>query len=312
MLEAMAKPLHTWSAIASEEKTFYEQSLVTAMLEQYLEQLSECQVRETAARLLPANFEMYAFCVKAILNEITSLFAQDRQRTVYVTTVLTEPLERWYNISTQTVRGQKCAFTLRQWEDYKSDIAQLKVGQHQQPQHCIQFRRILVPKPREKRLYVYGQGDNVKALTPVVARRVRLPRNFSLLEEIANSRDLLGNQVEMYLIGYFDGENTFTEDWYDLGWHFETAYHDAVLPVAQFADDAKGVYLAYAHNWQSFYSDVFIVDIGRDEGKFGIAFHVDEQRCLSGILVLSDQLIEQLKPKVDELWKAAALKKVGK
>ena len=102
--KSSSKLLGEWYDLVTNEKESHEVRLAGRALNAYLGELIRLEQPGTGYTLLLANFEIYAFCAQAILKELISL-RPSSEGTIYVSTILTMPLNRWYNLSSDVSAG---------------------------------------------------------------------------------------------------------------------------------------------------------------------------------------------------------------
>jgi hypothetical protein len=311
-----AELLDQWYSLVISEKEKEEVRLAANALDCYLSELARLEQPGTKYTLLLANFEIYAFCVQSILKELIA-FQPARDGTIYVSTILTMPLSRWYNLSTETNRtGGLCAFTRERWELYRKLAARLKTDP-ENPEHWIQCRRILTGFDRSEvadGLYVYvpSGGSPHQVLD---ARNIGAPTCMELLEEVSNKLRHGPPDHWVHLIAKHEGDGGTLCRNDHRGWkrlreeHFEPTYHNDVHSKERGVyAERKGMFCGYVAQPYpvSQYEDVFAVDLSNvGEGNFGIGYHRDDEGERNGIVFFNDAEVRVHLRHLNECWDLA-------
>jgi hypothetical protein len=303
-----------WYQLIWNENKEREIRLAGNVLSRYFLEIAELKQRHTGSTLLPANFEIYAFCVQAMFEQLLAYKPTSSPGTIYISTLLTKPLIRWYNISTgPNEDGDLCTFTRTRWELYKSQVTQLKIDPDTTwPKHAIQMRRILVPNARP----LVGTNQYILSLPGVEqfnfsdGRNIEIPPCMELDEQVKNT--LRGKDIDRkcYIIAKHTNCTKEHKDWRKLREeHFEPEYHNGVHDGKwNIGMEEKGVYCGYAPaNYpHGEYEDIFIVDMRSiDEGSFGIAYHKDYRSEAQGVVFLTDAEILKHLTDLQILWDIA-------
>jgi hypothetical protein len=308
--------LGRWYNLVINETQKQEVRLAAATLNCYLSELVRLKQPFTRSTLLLANFEIYAFCVQAILKELIA-FKPAAQGTVYVSTILTMDLSRWYNLTTEADgHGRLCAFTRGRWELYRTQASRLKTDPYD-PEHWIQGRRILTGLDRLEvglNLYLCARADG-KPHTVAEANTVRLPPCLQLIEEVKNTLEKNAPQEQVYLIAqHYETESPCANNhkrWKRLREeHFEPTYHNATHckehPVYV---EQKGMFCAYVKQPYPVpqYEDLLLVDLTAvGEGRFGIGYHKDQHGERNGIVFFGDAEVAAHLQYLNGYWDLAA------
>lgn len=311
-----ASLLRRWYGLVVGENQRQEVRLAASALDCYLSELVRLKQPATNSTLLLANFEIYAFCVQAILKELID-FRPSSNGTIYVSTILSMPLSRWYNLSTEVnQRGDLMAFTRERWELYRKLASRLKTDP-EEPEHWVQGRRILTSRIRSKvaeGLYILTRPDG-KPHPVVEARVVPVPHCMELLDEVRNTLNDGRPDRMLYLLArHRENEPSCSVDhglWKKLREeHFEPTFHNRVHSSDHivYVED-KGMFCAYGGNAYpvSQYQDVFAVDLSSvGEGAFGIGYHKDTNGERSGIVFFGDAEVKEHLQRLDRMWNLAA------
>ena len=307
---ALNEIIKTWIDLVLRESKKREAKLAAIALGSYINGLAKMQQIGTWQTFLPACFEIYASCVGSILSECVDF--KSIEHTTCITTILTKPLARWYNISVEVQSGRKCALTRSTWEDYKKRVTQLMTRGGEKI-HNIQMRRIVVEGILEdaKPLWLYvGNNGPMRVEQACLIDR---PEQISLLKDVKNCLEEGDPKWLIHLIGRTgnlgasDKKSLRKEGWMPIIEHFRHSYHDKTHSrKKRIKTGEKGVFLLAVPEIgdATQYEDIFIVDMASSgEGKFAIAYEEDRQRELSGILFLGDEEIQPYLGEFNELWK---------
>ncbi len=306
---ALARLCKSWLGLVLDEQKPQEVYLAAGSISAYLQSLADLEQHRTRKRFLPACFEMYASCVGEIMKACRDLGQQGS--TIKITTVLTKPLSRWYNISRETtVDGFDCALTRDPWEAYKNNVVQLNdLGSNA---HNIQMRRIVTFEAFEegKPLFVYVPESGT-AITVKKARRIldQIPDCVQLDQHVRNTIDHGDPDWLVHLIGTCSGANCSHAGWQSITKHFKDEYHVSKHHHRHFVQTSeKGVFYAIVPDIGPLktFEDLFIVDMRNIEaGIFGIAFDLDRRRELPGMIFLADEEMNDYIQRFDDLWNQA-------
>lgn len=280
-------------------------------MHKYLQQLRVQRHPATDRPLLPANYEIYAWCVARVLERLATIQGPG---TIRVWTHLKQDMRRWYNIAWEEGR---CGYSHSWWEDYKNTVITIKrQRQIKGEPHLIQMRRLVTTNvPAAQQYLVYVDRDATGGLTINQARDLfeshdTCPR---IADEITNAfaSANLNRDSPIHVIGKCGCDPArHHAGWDTLKEHFDRTYHDKVVGKAvPVGDHDKGVYCAYTPEITEDYSynDVFLVDLEElKSGLFGLAYYASPAGELDGIVILTDNEIRTLiEHNYRPAWKAA-------
>ena len=305
--ESIEQLLQTWQNLVTKGSTNKEARLSAFTMSTYIKELAGMQELGTNRILLPACFEMYASCVESILDECFD--DKLTGKTIRITTLLTKPLRRWYNISTEICGEFRCELTRSRWEGYKRSMAKLVIGEDKT--HNIQVRRIVTSEEffgDGEELFVYSTDDG-RAMTVANAPMIKPPECIELLNDVKNTLEHGDGRWLVHLIGkHKDGVDKTLCDhnrWLSITEHFHKQYHNNRHKSGEtIKPNQKGVYFCCVpkDDLDVEYNDMFIVDMSAlQEGIFAVAFNVDQQRQISGIVFTEEDAKRELE-KLDTIW----------
>ncbi|MFZ1547314.1 MAG: hypothetical protein WAT12_09465, partial [Candidatus Nitrotoga sp.] len=286
--------------------------LAKYVLEQYLNQLPIQTVQSTGFHFLPANFEIYAYCVASLLKNI-SAHHPENEGTIRVWTLLTEPIERWYNIASGFNKDhEKFAHSYPWWEEYKKKVTSL-CTRGKANNHFVQMRRIVSVQeasidPAKTRVFSTDETpfSILNARKKISKIRKACPKFLTEIEVALKFDKRPRLDFPIHLIGQCDCTQPEHDDWELLKEHFDTEFHDAVVTDGGPDDQAKGVYCIYDINHANHrydYYDLFLVDMREvGAGLFGIAYHKDDINDQSGIVFLKNAEIEKQISHMSSIW----------
>ncbi|MDD5260307.1 MAG: hypothetical protein PHD76_00510 [Methylacidiphilales bacterium] len=324
IISGYAAVIYAWNKLVVEADSkqnnlIEELHLAAQVLQNYLRQLPE-QINPSSRRLLlPANFEVYAECVKSILEIVTACNPR-HPGTIRVWTHLCKPIRRWYNLSESvSSRNDGTLFVYAHsypwWEEYKQSVQKLRLKDKRDQKKIIQMRRIVScgDNGETKREFLYNINNSAVLTVNDAAKISFNGRCPKLLSEVNEAIRLKAAHATypLYLIGKCNcAHQHHYPQWVSLGEHFNDEYHDAVIPQSGFVcgSETKGVYCVYddqpADQYE--YEDVFLVNMEPVGGSlFGIAFYRDKVNNLSGIVFLTDEEINKEMKELQDIWDRA-------
>ncbi|MEP7366398.1 MAG: hypothetical protein ABI972_24335 [Acidobacteriota bacterium] len=276
-----------------------ELTLGAATLQKYLEQLRIQRHPSTKRPLLPANYEIYAWCVARVLERLAEM-GPAVGGTIRVWTHFKKDLRRWYNIAWG--KGD-CAHSHPWWEKYKNTVISIKRPySNEAASHSIQMRRLVTTDIAAAGKYLVYVPDSTEPLTIAKAtKQFEYHQGCPIVSpEIKAAFALPGmfRAFPIHVIGECGCSPTGHAGWETLKRNFDMVYHDEVISKnVEFSDQDKGVYCAYTSRIPADYSydDVFLVDMTDfNEGLFGIAYYASPAGELDGIVILADNEIRNL------------------
>ncbi len=316
--------------VLAKETLEAENTMGAITLEAYLKELAAQRVAGTNIPLLPANFTMYAECVIHILEELIHTSWFGCEHTITISTFLNTPVERWYNIC-----DEACAYgpavlhyTTDEWENYKSNNQALRHAcTGTQPSPPVQLRRLVhsaIFGNVEPHTYVYAPDGEARAIEWQRAKQIvaSIPPTIKLLDEVqATLNDQRCSDYKVHLLAKSTSSAgnpspQVPSEWNDIKIHFTWTYHNGIhAPHRPISPDARGVFCAFTDDswlrsnrqpWTTMrFRDLFIVDTGEQQGRFGIGLHEDEGRLIAGLVFLDDAQIGNALSRFDELWNSA-------
>lgn len=239
IISAFAKLMSDWNHLATEtDKQNTNQSqannlhLAKFVLQQYLNQLPAQTVPSTGFHFLPANFEIYAYCVASILENI-SAHRPENEGTIRVWTLLKEPIKKWYNIASGFNKNlDEFAHSYTWWEEYKKKVTSLRT-MGKANDHFVQMRRIVSISNDpfdETKTRVFATNRTPLSILNARKEVKKIKDNCpKLLTEIAvaltfDERPRLN--LPIHLIGQCECVHPDHSDWELLKEHFENEFHD--------------------------------------------------------------------------------------
>jgi hypothetical protein len=317
--------------VARSRDTGTDDYLAARTLETYIDTIRQKKIGKLESVALPANFGVYARCVSTVLDLLATEVLRSRGTGIVgVWTLLTRPIDKWYNIA-RDVResGQSLEQWVRSdfwWEKYKAQVATLKTAT------SLQMRRIVGVTAEHKRHFVEGGScsDHLYLFKPTDAPYLTLEqaaaqRSHLVLPQLALDRRVLWALDPAVVHGYehypihllatcscggkgdhsaFAGGN-----WVEVARDFTHTYHTGCCNGGgRLAPTQPGVFFVLHDVAQprhlSPYDDVFLVELS-EEKQFGIAYIETPGSDDTGIVFLDDNSVRKEIEELTVAWDAA-------
>lgn len=331
VVEAFAHLGERWLKICDRPR-YGQRMLATAGLKRYLVSLRTLSQPDTPQLLLPCNFETYASCVAALLQELINF---KPSKIVEISTLLSIGLKRWYNICEEyELAHPLVVYTRDDWEVYKDNtnaIAHLQSSQTQRSDQGasaepnIQIRRIVAPFHWSdvETLYLYkaAQRHGVPVADAKYIINGSVPECMEVLPEIRRTVEVKHGNYPVHILATHNkrkcgpaGCKGAVGGWEKVVDHFVKEYHtDRHRGAEPISGITRGVFCAFVEmgdrdvqdHYKNVprYDDTFVVDMNSvNAGVFGVAFYREWRRDLSGMIILDDHEVEQQRDKLKGLW----------
>ena len=307
--------------------------MIVAVINSYSLAASKLVEYGTSIPLMPGNFDVYAQCVKGILDFLSE---SDDVEGGFVFTLLKRPVSSWYNpltahIEEGNVSGD-AVFTRPWWEDYKLRVAALK---NSQKSGKLSMKRLILQRKihnavdrNVEAFYLLTDGNHKKHVDAVdldnIPSFVVVPGgpDTRLLPEIdlmvRAHRDLWPDDAQLHLIGEYNGfekgRRPSATKWTNLINHFQDAYHSKSVNAEKASTGNRlGIFYGYIKSvepdfrgYARNFDDLFLVKVkrrGEDEfEQFGIAFIDDKTGDEVGIRFLDRAEIEKMVRAFEKQW----------
>lgn len=310
-------------------------NLITTVINSYSSSASKLVQYGSKAPLLPGNFDIYAQCVKGILD-----FLSDTDQIEYVSifTLLKRPIWSWYNpLSTKIDGGNgvgEAVFTRDWWEKYKIRVAALK--DEQRDPGKLRMKRLILQQSSNgsmnnevpQRFFVLTNGRAKKHVNslpladlPTFAT-VKGGPDMHLLPEIERMatahRDFWPEAAQLHLIGEYaatiEGAIPSPRQWTGLIGHFEDSYHSKSVKIEKASSgNPGGIFYGYIKTierdfrWYARnYEDLFLVKLKPKKEDsfelFGIAFIDDKTGDEVGIRFLTSDEVSRMGSAFEKQW----------
>jgi hypothetical protein len=318
-------------------------SISVAVVSEYFS--STCPPRDRAeiqnnSRILPANFRVYALCVKRAMGKINRLLEDRRIIDVTVYTLFPRTIFEWYNpfvkVESDGGKPHAVAYTEDWWEAYKQFMSQYRNANNikivRLMEHPEKFTTIEdeidfsdTDEQRFEAKYFIRANDVrvlAKASDPGTVRSDCAVRGFKPIVSIKTDQDLYSGELRTRalvncILEKID-DHVSPPGFVPLLDHFENAHHTSPLSKRALTTkdqkqvDQSGCFIAYSKKtifrWGQ-YADVFAVRFRTSNGSevhFGVALQADGFNDAEGIKFLRKTEIVKFMQEFEEELKDAS------